>query len=197
MIPFINSSKVPGNASAFASESASCLENSFPVKIVKIFVLSVILLSSLVGNVLVVTVVYKREEPRKTINIFIVNMAISDFVFPLIVIPETLAATANGSWRWPIAGIEGAIFCKLKNFLQRVSLAVSVGSLVWIAIDRFVPVVLPIKVHLISSKFCAFAIASTWILAMVVNCLDLYTSDLMEYGENIFCQETASYLHTY
>jgi len=47
-----------------------------------------------------------------------------------------------------IAGIEGAIFCKLKNFLQRVSLAVSVGSLVWIAIDRFVAVVLPIKVHL-------------------------------------------------
>ena len=200
MIPFINNSSVRGNASTFASESALCLENSLPVKIVEIFVLSVILLSSLVGNVLVVTVVYKREELRETINFFIVNMAISDFVFPLTVIPETLAATANGSWRWPIAGIEGAIFCKLKNFLQRVSLAVSVGSLIWIAIDRFVAVALPIKVHLISSKFRAFAIASTWILAMVANCLDLYTSDLVEYGENIFCQEklnTALYLHTY
>lgn len=201
MIPFINNSSVRGNASAFASaESASCFEDSLPVKIVKIFVFSVILLSSLVGNVLVVTVVCKREELRKTINFFIVNMAISDFVFPLTVIPETLAATANGSWRWPIAGIEGAIFCKLKNFLQRVSLAVSVGSLVWIAVDRFVAVVLPIKVHLISSKFRAFAIASTWILAMAVNCLDLYASDLVEYGENIFCQETlntTSYLHTY
>ena len=192
MIPLINSSTVSSNASAFSSQSASCLENSMPVKIGKSLVLSVILLSSLVGNALVVTVVYKREELKKTINYFIVNMAISDFVFPLTVIPETLAATANGSWRWPIAGIEGVIFCKLKNFLQRVSLAVSVASLVWIAVDRFVAVVLPMKVHLISSRFRAFAIASTWILAMVANCLDLYASDLVEYGEDIFCLENTT-----
>lgn len=59
-------------------------------------------------------------------KLFIVNMAISDFVFPLTAIPETLTATASGSWQWPIPGIAGVNFCTLKSFLQRVSLAVSV-----------------------------------------------------------------------
>lgn len=126
MIPFFNSSTISSNASAFSSLSVSCLENSLPVKIGKILVLSVILLSSLVGNALVVIVVLNREELRKTINYFIVNMAISDFVFPLTAIPETLTATASGSWQWPIPGIAGVNFCTLKSFLQRVSLAVSV-----------------------------------------------------------------------
>ncbi|KAJ7378240.1 Galanin receptor type 1 [Desmophyllum pertusum] len=108
-------------------------------------VFSIILLSSLVGNALIVTIVYKRQELRKTINYFIVNMAISDFAFPLTVLPEGLVATATGSWEWPIAGTAGLIACKLKNFLQRVSVAVSTGSLVWIALERFVAVVLPMK----------------------------------------------------
>ena len=63
------------------------------------------------GNARAVTVVYKWEELRNIINYFVVNMAISYFVFkfPLAVIPETLSATANGSWRWVIARIGGGL----------------------------------------------------------------------------------------
>ena len=150
-----------------------------------------ILLSSLVGNALIVIIVYKRPELRNTINYSIVNMAISDLIFPLTVIPDTLAATARGSWLWPIHGITGLILCKLQHFLQHVSLAVSVGSLVWIAVDRFVAVVLPMKAHLISSRMRAFAIASTWIVAMIANCLNLYAFELITgYSEEeIYCTD--------
>ncbi|XP_078381546.1 QRFP-like peptide receptor [Oculina patagonica] len=192
-MPYFNNSTTYSNESAFYNTQGvpTCLENSFPVKIGKTFVLSVILLSSLVGNALIVIIVYKREELRKTINYFIVNMAISDLVFPLTTIPDTVFATAKGSWQWPIHGTAGLILCKLQNFLQQVSLAVSVGSLVWIAVDRFIAVVLPMKVHLISSRTRVFAIASTWIVATIANCLDLYAFELIPgYSGEMFCTDS-------
>ena len=49
------------------------------------------------------------------------------------------------------------------------SLLVSAQSLVWIAIDRFVAAVFPMKLGLISSKIQTIAIVSTWICAGFAN----------------------------
>ena len=162
--------------------------NSFPVNIVKILLYSIILLSSLVGNALIITIVRKRKELRNTINYFIVNMAVSDFVFPLTVIPVQLTQIATSSMQWRITGTAGLIFCKLIKFLEYVSIIVSVQSLVWIALDRFVAVVLPMKVHLISSRFRVFAIASTWVVAMITNSPILYAYQLVENDGETFCR---------
>ena len=163
------------------------LHNSFPAKIVKILLYSIILFSSLVGNALIITIVRKRAELRNTINYFIVNMAVSDFIFPLITISVHLIQTANSSEEWPVYGITGLIFCKLRWFLKVVSGSVSIQSLVWIALDRFVAVVLPMKVHLISSRFRVFAIASTWVVAMITNSPILYAYQLVEINREIVC----------
>ena len=143
--------------------------NSFPVKIFKILLYSFILLSSLVGNVLIITIVLKLVELRNTINYFIVNMAVSDFVYPLTVIPVQLTQVATSSMQWRITGIAGLIFCKLINFLGDFAITVSIQSLVWIALDRFVAVVFLMKVHLMSSRSRVFAIVSTWVVAITVN----------------------------
>ncbi|KAJ7323377.1 Galanin receptor type 1 [Desmophyllum pertusum] len=107
-------------------------------------------------------------------------MAVSDLAFPLTTIPLDLSELATSSKQWPIGGTTGLILCKLKTFLQSLSITVSAQSLVWIAVDRFVAVVLPMKVHLISSRFRSFAIASTWIVAMAGNSLFLYFFQLVE-----------------
>ena len=70
-----------------------------------------------------------------------------------------------------------------------VSLTVSIESLVWIALDRFVAVVWPMKVHFITFRFRSFAIASTWFVALTVNSPDLYLSELLKEYENIRCSE--------
>ena len=150
-------------------------ESSAPVQITQIVFLSMIFLLSIVGNTLIIIAVYKRPELRKTVNYFIVNMAVSDFVFPLLTIPATLNDIAAGFWEWPgINSTPGNVLCKIVSFVMSVSLTVSLESLVWIAFDRFVAVVWPMKVRHISSRFRAFAVASTWIVAVVINCLDLY-----------------------
>ena len=155
-------------------------DNSSPVKMGKIILFSSLLFSSLVGNALIIAVVYKREELRKTINIFIVNMAFSDLAFPLTSIPFHLTQLAYSSRQWPVGGTAGLICCKLRWFLQGVSVTVSIQSLVWIAIDRFVAVVLPMKVRRISSRFRFLAIASTWILAILINGQDFYAFDFLK-----------------
>jgi len=188
MMKFINRSANFSNASSNQEEeTCDILHNTSPAKIGKILALSVILLSSLIGNILIIITVYKRQELRKTINYFIVNMAVSDFVYPLTEIPVDLTATATSSQHWYIGGTAGSIFCKILGYLKHISVTVSIQSLVWIALDRFLAVLLPMKAHHISSRFRAFAIASTWIVATAINSPDLYTNGLVSINKKTHC----------
>ena len=157
------------------------------VKISQTVFLSIIFFFSLVGNTLLIITVYKRPELKKTVNYFIVNMAVSDLVFPLTAIPVLLAEMSSSSWQWPIGGTAGSILCKMRSFLVTVSFTVSIQSLVWIALDRFVAVVWQMKVHLITSRFRSFAIASNWIVALTVNFVDLYSYKLLKENGKIRC----------
>ena len=183
---FSNESSIQQNESFYLD----CIFFDYPFsfKITEIFVLSVILLSSLIGNTLLITIVFKRPELRNTVNYFIVNMAVSDFVFPLLSIPVRLAAIVSSSWQWHIEGMSGLIFCKFYVFVERVSLAVSAQSLCWIALDRFMAVVFPMKVHLISSRFRALAMASTWVIATITRWLDLYLTKFTETDVGVVCK---------
>ncbi|XP_078373837.1 QRFP-like peptide receptor [Oculina patagonica] len=170
-----------------ASEACDVFGYSFSVKICVLLIFSIILLSSLVGNALLIVIVYKRKELRKTTNYFIVNMAFSDFVYPLTVIPIRLAQIASSSMQWPIGGVTGLFSCKAISFLRRASFTVSTGSLLCIALDRFVAVVFPMKVPLISSRSRTFVIGLTWILAVIMSSVDAYAHELVKKNGEIIC----------
>ena len=110
-------------------------------------------------------------------------MAISDLIFPLTPIPLSII----GLETLPVSVSAGSIVCKLQIFFAGVSLTVSVESLVWIAVDRFIAVVFPIKVHRISTRFRRFAVTSTWIVAVLICSVRLYTSESVEVNGKIIC----------
>ena len=62
----------------------------------KTFAYSLILVVSLAGNTLIGIIVYKTKTMRRTINYFIVNMAMSDLLFPILVFPSILADLHGG-----------------------------------------------------------------------------------------------------
>ena len=101
---FIMSTNYTNNS--LNQEFCKFLAEPMSLIICKLIFLSIILICSLVGNVLIITVVSLRQELRKTINIFIVNMAVSDVIFPLVSIPFSLAGIAANSLQWPIRGQE-------------------------------------------------------------------------------------------
>ena len=155
--------------------------------ITEILCFSFILLSSLVGNTLIIAIVYMRPEMRNAINYFIVNFVVSDFLRPFTSIPFRIAEIVTSSPRWHIHGTAGLIFCKLNVFMDRVSFTVSLQSLCWTALDRFVAVVFPMKLRLISPRFGVLAIASNWIVAMTIRSLDLYSLELVEIDDGVLC----------
>ena len=114
-------------------------------------------------------------------------MAVSDLLLSLVVIPDHINQVVTDLWHWRVSGIIGLIFCKLYIFTISVSLLVSVQSLVWIAIDRFVAVVFPIKLGLISSKIRTIAIVSSWVLAGVFYVPSLITFELHKFDNNTYC----------
>ena len=133
---------------------------SNPEKIGITFAYCLIFLVSLAGNTIIGIIVYKTKTMRKPSNFLIVNMAISDLLFPIFVIPREIQRLYIDSWL--IGGPLGQALCKLVIFLSDVSFAVSVQNLVLIAVDRFGAVVYPLRSPLISLKLCPFFILATW-----------------------------------
>ena len=145
----------------------------------------VVFIVSLVGNTVIGIIVYKTQTMRKPINFFIVNMALSDLLVPIFVIPKSVQRLYTDSWL--IGGPLGKALCKLVIFLPNVSTVVSIQSLVLIAVDRFGAVVFPLRSPLISSKLCLFFILATWIVSIAVNSPYILVLKLVEYPEKLVC----------
>ena len=123
---------------------------------------------------------------RKPINsVLIVDMAMSDLLYPILLFPQILTGLYSDSWL--ISGPLGQALCKLAPFLTDVSTAVSAQSLVLIAVDRFGAVVFPLRSPLISTKLCRFFIPATWIVAMAIYSPYLFVFKLVEYPGGLVC----------
>ena len=149
------------------------------------FYYCLIFVLTLMGNIIIGIIVYRTRSMRKPINFFIVNMAMSDLLFPIVCFPY-IVAEINFSY-WLLGGPLGQALCKLHDFLVYVSAIVSTQSLVLIAVDRFGAVVFPLRSPLISSKRCRFFILTTWIIAVAANIPDALTYELVEYQEGLVC----------
>ena len=185
----MNESTNFSNASTNTCNLQGYLHQPLSIKIFRITVISIILLISLVGNTMIMAIVYKRKDLKNTVNFFIVNMAVSDLIFAVVHIPLELKSELTSSFAWIAGGRIGLVLCKLNFFCQYVSLAVSVQSLIWIAVDRFMAVVFPMKINFISSRVRVIGAASTWIVAIAVNSKHLFAVELAYHSGVIWCIE--------
>ena len=149
------------------------------------FYYCLIFVVTLIGNIIIGIIVYRTRSMRKPINFFIVNMAMSDLLFPILCFPYIVTEINFGYWF--ISGPVGQALCKLHEFLADVSLFVSIQSLVLIAVDWFGAVVFPLRSPLISSKHCRIFILTTWIIGVAANIPHAMTYELVEYQEGLVC----------
>ena len=149
------------------------------------FYYCLIFVLALMGNIFIRIIVYRTRSMRKPINFFIVNMAMSDLLFPILCFPY-IVAEINFSY-WLLGGPVGQALCRLHDFLVYVSATVSTQSLVLIAVDRFGAVVFPLRSPLISSKHCRFFILTTWIIAVSAYIPKAMAFQLVEYQEGLVC----------
>ncbi|XP_020617891.1 substance-K receptor-like [Orbicella faveolata] len=173
------------NTTMNETQPSSCF-NPTAEKIGKTFAYCLFFLVSLIGNTVIGIIVYKTKTMRKPINFFIVNMAMSDLLYPIFAIPHHTRMFYIDSWL--IGGPLGQALCKLVFFLTDTSALVSIQSLVLVTVDRFGAVVFPLRYPLISSKLCPFFILATWIVAMAVLSPYLFALKTFEYRGGLGCR---------
>ncbi|XP_020612077.1 endothelin B receptor-like [Orbicella faveolata] len=149
----------------------------------KTFAYCLIIVVSLTGNSLIGIIIYKKKTMRRKINYFILNMALSDILLSIFVLPMDFVELSLVI----SDGLLGQTLCKVVPFLKYLSCVVSVESLLLIAVDRFGAVVFPLRRPFISCKICPFLILATWIFGVIVLCPYLIAFKLVEHEGKWTC----------
>ena len=125
---------ITGNGSSVFQEG----EDGFFNYII-VFVGILITTLTIVGNILVITIVISEKRLRKVGNIFIINLAVSDCLVGAIVSP--LAITYDIAGKWYL----GEMLCDMWVSMDVICCTASILNLCAIAYDRFKAIVEPIK----------------------------------------------------
>ncbi|XP_074039063.1 neuropeptide SIFamide receptor-like [Leptinotarsa decemlineata] len=113
----------------------------------------------LVGNFFVIAVVFRSPRMRTVTNFFIVNLAIADILVVMFCLPATLMSNIFVPW------ILGWWMCKTVPYIQGVSVAASVYSLVAVSLDRFLAIWWPLKCQ-ITKRRARIIIIFIWFVAL-------------------------------
>ncbi|EDW05723.2 uncharacterized protein Dmoj_GI10925 [Drosophila mojavensis] len=100
---------------------------------------SLILLCAIVGNLLVISTLMQNRRMRTITNLFLLNLAISDMLLGVLCMPVTLVGTLLRNF------IFGEFLCKLIQFSQAASVAVSSWTLVAISCERYYAICHPLR----------------------------------------------------
>ncbi|XP_044032564.1 type-1 angiotensin II receptor isoform X1 [Siniperca chuatsi] len=127
----------------------------------------------IVGNSMVVAVIYCYLKLKTVANIFVLNLAVSDLTF-LITLPMWAIFTATG-YHWPFGGF----LCKASAGLVIFNLYTSIFFLTALSIDRYLAIVHPVR----SRRFRTVVYAHItcvviWLFAFVLSVPTALTRDI-------------------
>ncbi|EDV46631.1 cholecystokinin receptor type A isoform X2 [Drosophila erecta] len=132
-----SSSPSAGSASTPAPASSSSSSTGMPVWLIPSY--SMILLFAVLGNLLVISTLVQNRRMRTITNVFLLNLAISDMLLGVLCMPVTLVGTLLRNF------IFGEFLCKLFQFSQAASVAVSSWTLVAISCERYYAICHPLR----------------------------------------------------
>lgn len=131
------------------------------VQVVLILAYSTIIVLGLVGNSLVIYVIYRFKTLRTVTNFFIANLAVADLLVNALCLPFTLVYTLQGEWKF------GSVMCFLLPYAQGLAVHVSTVTLNVIALDRHRCIVYHLETRM-RKNVCFGVIALTWVLSAVL-----------------------------
>lgn len=142
----------------------------------------VIFVVGVIGNGTLIFTVLRNKNMQNIPNILIVSLALGDLLLILVSVPFT--ATIYTFKYWPY----GEEMCKMNEFLQTLSLGVSVFTLTALSGDRFLAIVYPMRMHRGSPKLRTMSIAAgIWVLSIGLALLDLMGSHIVTSHSMKFC----------
>ena len=126
--------------------------------------ITVIILGSTLGNLLILLSIYLNKSLRNKTAIFIANLAIADFINGSIAMPFILMCTVTNYW--PLS----STWCSFQAALSIMLCAVSIGTLGSIAYERYAAIVHPLRYHdQVTKSKIGFLISWIWVQAVVLS----------------------------
>nr|KAG5699020.1 hypothetical protein BaRGS_025414 [Batillaria attramentaria] len=127
-------------------------------------VLSVIVLCTVVGNVMVLLAVFVNSHLRSTTNYFIVNLAIADLLLGTTVLPFSASLEVFKVWLF------GQLFCDIWAAIDVLCCTASIFSLCVISIDRYIGVTRPLqRSTIMTERRALYIIVFIWLLSMAIS----------------------------
>ncbi|XP_051990688.1 type-1 angiotensin II receptor [Xyrauchen texanus] len=117
-----------------------------------------------VGNSLVVAVIYFCLKLKTVANIFVLNLAVSDLTF-LLTLPIWAIYTATG-YQWPF----GSFLCKAIASMALLNLYTSIFLLTALSIDRYMAIVHPVQSRQCRTMvYARVTCVAVWIVALFLS----------------------------
>ena len=149
------------NSTATNQIQSSCQTSKISARGIGITVfLIIVIVVAVVGNVIVIAgILYSSSLRSQVTNYFIISLAVSDILIPLIILPfRIMTAIKNGSF------CSTDIACKTVLVLSTYFDIASITNILIISIDRFIAVSFPLKYSsIISEKRALASIAFVWL----------------------------------
>lgn len=135
------------------------------------------------GNALVFIAVWKDKSLRTTPNVFVVNLAVTDFLFCVAVLPLTSATFIQGEWKLGFYG------CSLQALLFSTNVNATLVTMSTISINRFILIRHRIKYKSVFTKRnVTFMIFGIWSYAILVASRPFYGMGKYVFNpNNAFC----------
>ncbi|XP_029314037.1 type-1 angiotensin II receptor A [Cottoperca gobio] len=130
----------------------------------------------IVGNSMVVAVIYCYMKLKTVANIFVLNLAISDLTF-LITLPMWATFTATG-YTWPFGGF----LCKASGGLVMFNLYTSIFFLTALSIDRYLAIVHPMRSRRLRTvMYARITCVLIWLFAFMLSVPSALTRDVHKF----------------
>ncbi|XP_006815767.2 cardioacceleratory peptide receptor-like, partial [Saccoglossus kowalevskii] len=150
-----------------------------PSVIQRVVTICVIMLLTIVGNSLIITVLSCTKGTRRSsrVNIFILNLAVGDLFVCFVTMATEILFVAFGEW------VFGEVMCKLIVYGQIVTLASTTFILTVMSFDRFQAICRPLSFSGSLSRAKKMLIGA-WIMAFIFALPQLFIFVLVEKSQD-------------
>lgn len=132
--------------------------------VITTIVLTLIILLTIVGNILVILSVFTYKPLRIVQNFFIVSLAVADLTVAILVMPLNVAYSIIGKWEFGIG------FCKLWLTCDVLCCTSSILNLCAIALDRYWAITDPINyAQKRTLERVLLLITGVWVLSLLIS----------------------------
>ncbi|XP_072329980.1 type-1 angiotensin II receptor [Scyliorhinus torazame] len=141
-------------------------------------VYSIIFVTGVLGNSMVIIVIYYYLKLKTVANIFLLNLALADLTF-VITLPLWAASTAM-EYHWPF----GVFLCKMSATVLLLNMNASIFLVTCLSIDRYLAIVHPMKSRTKRTLVHAWmACIMVWILAGLASLPAMFFRDAVHYSD--------------